>query len=41
MYLMEGRKLLDAYVFDRRLETIVGNLVFPWIFDISFIHTWS
>ena len=48
MYLMEVRKLLDANVFDGRLETakpIVTNIVVSWIFEIfvsfcSFIDTW-
>ena len=47
MYLMEGRKLLDANAFDGRQEIaklIVTNIVVPWIFEVfvsfhSFIHT--
>ena len=49
MYLMEGRKLLDAYKFSGRhkiAEPIVKNFDFPWNFVIfvsfhAFIHTWS
>ena len=35
MYLVEGRKLLDAHVFDGHQEIakpIVSNIVVPWIF---------
>ena len=46
---MEGRKLLDAHVFNRRQETakpIVTNIVVTWIFEIFvsfhyFVHSWS
>ena len=49
MYLIEGRKLRDAHVFNGRQEIakpIVTNFVFLWIFEIvvsfqSFIYTWS
>ena len=49
IYLMEGRKLLDANVFHGRQETdspIVTNIAVPWVFEIfvsfhSFMHTWS
>ena len=37
MYLIEGRKLLDAYVLDGRQEIakpIFTNIVVPWIFEI-------
>ena len=49
MYLMEGRKLLDAYVFNelqKIAKPIVTYTVFPWNFYIFvsflfFIHTWN
>ena len=49
MYLMEGRKLLDANVLDGRQEIakpIVTNIIVPSIFEIfhsfdSFIPTWN
>ena len=46
---MEGRKLLDAHVFNGRQQIakdIVTNFVVSWIFEFfvslnSFIHTWN
>ena len=45
MCLMEGKKLLDAHVFNWRQEIakpVVTNIV-SWIFEIfiSFIYTWN
>ena len=46
---MQGKGLLDAYVFNGRQEIakpIVRNIVVPWLFEIFVslhyvIHTWS
>ena len=46
---MEGRKLLDAHVFNGRQQIakdIVTNFVVSWILEFfvslnSFIHTWN
>ena len=46
---MEGRKFLDAHVFNGRQEIakpIIKNIAVPWIFEIFvsfhyFVHTWS
>ena len=48
IYLMEGRKLLDAHVFNgwhENTKPIVTNIIVPWIFEIFvsfhyFIHTY-
>ena len=49
MYLIEGRKFLDAHVFNGLQEiakSIITYVLFPWIFEVfvsfhSYIHTWS
>ena len=42
MYLMEGKRLLDANVLDGRQEIakpIFTNIAVPWIFEIFFLST--